>query len=127
MRRSSLGRPSPAMVVACLSLVVALTGTAIAAGIGKNSVGAKELGKVQQRTETVEPDLKNTAYAEATARCRSGEQLLGGGAVIDGNQAISSEDVLAESGPVSDRAWYARALVATVKTSLTVTAICLKK
>ncbi len=40
--RRTIGRPSPAMVVALLALVLALTGTAYAA-LGKNSVGTRQL------------------------------------------------------------------------------------
>jgi hypothetical protein len=39
----SFGRPSPAMVVAVVALICALTGTAFAAGLGKNSVGPRQL------------------------------------------------------------------------------------
>ena len=59
-------KPSPAMVVACLALGVAMTGTSIAATqIGKNEVGAKEFGKVTQRTET---DLGAVAATWTTRR-----------------------------------------------------------
>jgi hypothetical protein len=37
-----IGRPSPAMIVAIIALVLALTGTAFAA-LGKNSVGSRQL------------------------------------------------------------------------------------
>lgn len=44
--RKLLGRPSPAMVVACLALTVALGGTGYAAiKLPKNSVGTKQLKK----------------------------------------------------------------------------------
>lgn len=40
----SIGRPSPAMIVAVIALVVALGGTAVAAGqLGKDSVGSRQL------------------------------------------------------------------------------------
>jgi hypothetical protein len=35
--------PSPAMIIAIVALIVALGGTALAAGLGKNSVGTKQL------------------------------------------------------------------------------------
>jgi hypothetical protein len=41
-RKQWIGRPSPAMVVAVIALIVALTGTAYAA-LGKNSVGSRQL------------------------------------------------------------------------------------
>ena len=77
-------KPSPAMVVACLALVVAMTGTSIAATqIGKNEVGAKELGKVTQRTETDLVDSQVDNHGQADAKCKKGEQLLGGGALFE--------------------------------------------
>jgi len=36
-------RPSPALVISIIALIVALTGTAYAAGLGKNSVGSRQL------------------------------------------------------------------------------------
>jgi hypothetical protein len=36
-------RPSPAMIIACLALLLALTGSAIAAGIAKNSVRSAQI------------------------------------------------------------------------------------
>jgi hypothetical protein len=36
-------RPSPAMFVACIALFVALAGSAVAAGIAKNSVGSNQI------------------------------------------------------------------------------------
>ena len=46
MRRLSPQRPSPAMVVACIALIVALAGTSYAAiRLPKNSVGARQIKK----------------------------------------------------------------------------------
>jgi hypothetical protein len=45
MKRVRPRRPSPALVISVLALVIALTGTAFAAGLGKNSVGSKQLKK----------------------------------------------------------------------------------
>ena len=43
-RRKLFGRPSPAMVVAVIGVVIALTGTAVGAvALGKNSVGSRQL------------------------------------------------------------------------------------
>jgi hypothetical protein len=41
--QAGIKRPSPAMVVAVIALILALTGTAFAAGLGKNTVGTKQL------------------------------------------------------------------------------------
>lgn len=46
MKRKLFGRPSPAMVVACIALIVALGGTSYAAiKLPANSVGTKQLKK----------------------------------------------------------------------------------
>ena len=43
-------KPSPAMIVAILALIVAMTGGAYAAAVAKNSVGAKQLKKNAVKT-----------------------------------------------------------------------------
>lgn len=43
--RRHMSRPSPAMVVACTALIVALGGTSYAAFVPRNSVGSKQLKK----------------------------------------------------------------------------------
>lgn len=43
--RRHLSRPSPAMVVACTALIIALGGTSYAAFVPRNSVGSKQLKK----------------------------------------------------------------------------------
>ena len=45
MKRVRPRRPSPALIVSVLALVIALAGSAYAAGLGKNSVGSKQLKK----------------------------------------------------------------------------------
>jgi len=68
MRRSSLQRPSPAMVVALLALFVALGGTGYAVtALPKNSVGAKQLKKRAVTTKK----LRNNAVTSAKVRNRS--------------------------------------------------------
>jgi hypothetical protein len=62
-------RPSPAMVVACLALLVALGGTSVAAisQIPRNSVGTPQL-----RTNAVTtPKVRNNAIVSAKVRNRS--------------------------------------------------------
>lgn len=43
-------RPSPALVIACVALFAALTGSAIAAGLGKNTVGSRQIVNGSVRT-----------------------------------------------------------------------------
>jgi hypothetical protein len=52
-------RPSPALVIACLALFAALTGSAFAAGIGKNTVRSPQI--VDGTIRTV--DLRDNAVA----------------------------------------------------------------
>jgi len=59
MRKLALRRPSPALVVACIALLVALGGTSIAAvtQVPKNSVGANQL----KSNAVTTPKIKNAA------------------------------------------------------------------
>jgi hypothetical protein len=115
------------MVVACLALVFSVVGTGIAASqIDKNSVGARELGKVKLRAK--EKPIAGGDNGKAIAKCKRGEQLLGGGATLPGadpNERPSVE----QSGPKGDRRW--RAVAANddslIEVTLRVTALCLKK
>jgi hypothetical protein len=52
-------RPSPALVIACVALFAALTGSAIAAGVGKNTVRSPQI--VDGTIRTV--DLRDNAVA----------------------------------------------------------------
>jgi hypothetical protein len=52
-------RPSPAMIVACLALLLALTGSAIAAGVAKNSVRSAQIVDATVRTV----DLRDNAVS----------------------------------------------------------------
>ncbi len=54
-------RPSPAMIVACVALILALTGSAIAAGIAKNSVRSAQIADGTVRTIDVRDNAVNAA------------------------------------------------------------------
>ena len=62
-------RPSPAMVVACIALLVALGGTSVAAvsQLGRNSVGPAQL----QFGAVTNPKIRNNAVTAAKVRNRS--------------------------------------------------------
>jgi hypothetical protein len=127
-----VGKPSPAMVVACAALVVALAGTAIAATqIGKNDVGARELGKVKLRTDkALVESVEEDNHGDVKAKCKNGEQLLGGGAVFANTTADEFADIN-YSGPDGKNAWRAGGYVngeeAPDDFTLVATAICLVK
>jgi hypothetical protein len=52
-------RPSPAMIVACVALLLALTGSAIAAGVAKNSVRSAQIVDATVRTVDIRDDAVN--------------------------------------------------------------------
>jgi hypothetical protein len=69
MRRILSRRPSPAMVVACLALLVALGGTSVAAvnQLGRNTVGPRQL----QFGAVTAPKIRNNAVTSIKVRNRS--------------------------------------------------------
>lgn len=54
-------RPSPALIVACVALVMALTGSAIAAGVAKNSVRSAQIVDGTVRTLDLRDNAVNAA------------------------------------------------------------------
>ena len=69
MRTLLLRRPSPAMVVACVALLVALTGTSFAAA---NALAPNSVGPVQIRTGAVtNPKLRNNSVTSIKVANRS--------------------------------------------------------
>jgi hypothetical protein len=69
MKKLSIRRPSPAMVVACLALLIALGGTSVAAvsQLARNSVGPAQL----QFGAVTNPKIRNDAVTSAKVRNRS--------------------------------------------------------
>lgn len=67
--RRSIRRPSPALVVACLALLVALGGTSVAAvsQLARNSVGTPQL----RNNAVTTPKIRNNAITTAKVRNRS--------------------------------------------------------
>jgi hypothetical protein len=59
MTKKNTFRPSPALVIACIALFAALTGSAIAAGVGKNTVRSPQI--VDGTIRTV--DIRDNAVA----------------------------------------------------------------
>jgi hypothetical protein len=66
-------RPSPAMVVACLALLVALSGTGIAAAtqVARNSVGTRQLKDSAVSTAKIRNNAVNSAKVAARSLLRS--------------------------------------------------------
>ena len=69
-RKTRSFRPSPALVIGCLALFMALTGSAFAVGIAKNSVRSAQI--VDGTVRTV--DLRDNAVSVAEDRARRGRQ-----------------------------------------------------
>lgn len=60
-RKTRSFRPSPAMIIACVALFVAFTGSAIAVGVGKNSVRSPQIVDGTVRTVDVRDNAVNAA------------------------------------------------------------------
>lgn len=85
-------RPSPAMIVACMALVLALTGSAVAAGLAKNSVRSAQI--VDQTVRTV--DLRdNSVNAAKIAPDQVGTEEIA-------ENAVTSPEVAPDSLTAAD-------------------------
>src|SRR6187399_3355216 len=71
--RKLLRRPSPAMVVACLALLVALSGTGIAAAtqVARNSVGTPQLKDSAVTNAKIRNNAVNSSKVAARSLLRS--------------------------------------------------------
>jgi hypothetical protein len=125
-------RPSGAMVVAIVALVLAVGGTAVAAGtigIGDFTKKAKNktvgVGKLTYVTTTVVDDDDNfteTSFKTAVATCPSGTHVIGGG--IKGQ--FPADDFIFDSYPTTT-GWSGRVFAnhgAGTTSTFTTTAIC---
>jgi hypothetical protein len=126
-------RPSPGLIVGTVALIVALAGTSFALpgrnnvdrnDLRRNSVGAKALKGVVQRTAEV--NIDQNKFGEATVICRRKQQVLGGGADWN-NEAVDERNEILDSGPTAE-GWHARGVNRhNERRTLFVTALCLKK
>ena len=85
-------RPSPAMIIACLALLLALTGSAIAAGVAKNSVRSAQIVDGTVRTLDVRENAVNAAKIAPDAV----------GAEEIAENAVSSPEVAQDSLTAAD-------------------------
>lgn len=107
-----LHRPSPAMVVALLALFVALGGSALGYGLGREGPQASasnrhharyrlRAGKIVDRDTTAHDGAFNEAFGHA--RCKRGERLISGGLRLRSGEGgvLPGQNVsMVESGPV---------------------------
>lgn len=111
--KAKLRLPKPGTALGVLALIIALSGTAY--GLGRGSVGARELGPLKLRVGKVQ-DLDSTAgdgqfnVARGHARCKRGEQLISGGVRLrkaGGFFFTTPRVVMQDSGPVPRfRQWF---------------------
>jgi hypothetical protein len=80
-------RPSPAMIIACVALFAALSGSALAVGIGKNTVRSPQIVDGTVRTVDVRDNAVNAAKIAPDAV--TGEELA--------ENSVASPEVLADS------------------------------
>lgn len=80
-------RPSPAMIIACLALFIAFTGSAIAVGVGKNSVRSAQI--VNGAVRTV--DIRDNAVKAA----KVAPNAIGAGKIAE--NAVTSQQVVDET------------------------------
>jgi hypothetical protein len=116
-----LHRPSPAMVVALLALFIALGGSALGYGLGResarNAASAStrhharytlRSGKVIDTDTTAHDGLFNEAFGHA--QCKHGERLISGGLRLrsgPGSVFPGQNVSMVESGPVPKfRQWF---------------------
>jgi hypothetical protein len=122
--KTKLKAPSPAMAVALLALFVALGGSALAYGLGRDSVRSVNIAPGAVRASDLGPlhlrfgrivDTDTTAgdgvfnYARGHANCRRGERLISGGLRLrNSGGVLTGQNVSTiESGPVPKfRQWF---------------------
>lgn len=97
-------RPSPAIIIACLALILALTGSAIAAGVAKNSVRSAQIVDGTVRTLDIHDGAVNSAKV-------SDDSLVAGDLAPDSvgtseiaENAVSSPEVAPDSLTANDLA-----------------------
>ncbi|HEX6586086.1 MAG TPA: hypothetical protein VF052_04995 [Solirubrobacterales bacterium] len=108
MKKLIPGRPSPAMIVAVIALVFALTGAAYAATIGLSDLTKKAkdktvgVGKLTYvSTTTSIPPLTGDELRTVSANCPGGLRPIGGGIKLEPNDA----DVLTDDSYPTSAGW----------------------
>ena len=118
--RNKLRLPSPAMVVACVALLVATSGTAVAASpIVKRALFANNAGKLQGKTAADVAALPGPASSAmgllsmktqaASLGANSGQEFAiscdAGKKVVSGGWSTSGAVLALDSRPTSDATW----------------------
>jgi hypothetical protein len=128
MKKLLRRRPSPALIISVVALVVALSGTAVAAsklGLGALSNGAKNktvgVGKLTYVTSTAQAF---TEHQGVTVNCPSGLHVIGGGIKVS-HPGVDTSDAswVIDSYPTSS-GWAGHVFFTAEGQSATTTAIC---
>ena len=116
---------SPGIVLGIIAIVIALTGTSIAAiKLKANTVGAKQLKPITTASTNVA--LPGHSAVEGIANCPTGSDVISGGGKID-NATVGENQFTLESYK-SGNGWYVRVgNSGNDSRTLTVEAYCLKK
>jgi hypothetical protein len=127
MKKVLRRRPSAAMIIAIVALVVALSGTAVAAaklGLGALSNGAKNktvgVGKLTYVTNTQQAVQ---AEQSVSANCPSGLHVIGGGIKLSQPNVTGNSSWVEDSYPTSV-GWAGHVFFDNGSQSATTTAIC---
>jgi hypothetical protein len=127
MKKILRRRPSGAMVVAIIALVLALGGTAVAAkklGLGSLSDGAKNktvgVGKITYVTNTVQA---GNAEQSVSVNCPSGLHAIGGGIKLSEPNVTGNSSWVEDSYPTV-AGWAGHVFFDNPGQSATVVAVC---
>jgi hypothetical protein len=121
-----------ANVVATLALIVAVSGgaTAVAVGLGKGSVGPKQLRKGAVRAQELGPVIVRSqsgpGISQGIATCKKGERVLSGGGTASPTDG-SGAPKMTSSEPLGTRGWRVVGSAETGPVIATAHALCLRK
>lgn len=124
-KRFRLRRPSPAMIVGIVAIVVATAGTSVAAiNLSKLSDGAKDktVGVGKLTYVTVSQAIPANTTVPVSANCPTGLKVIGGG--IKWTTLPAIDTVTTDSHPAA--AGWAGHVYSGINNTATTTAICAK-
>jgi hypothetical protein len=111
MKRILSRRPSPAVIIAIVALIAALTGTAVAGGGFLTTKKFKKQavrGPVQYVTTTAtvpNGQASGSSYVAVSATCPGGTKVIGGGIKVPDNPSDLDGDVYADDSYPTASGW----------------------
>lgn len=125
--RIRLRRPSPALIISIVALVMALGGTAVAAKLGLGALNAKAknetvgVGPLSYVETSVVIPPTGTNGLDVAAYCPPGKNVIGGGIKVSNDPA----ELVNDSHPIAGAAWGGTVINdSTINHTAFVTAIC---